>query len=258
MGSFGREIKDTTGRPIQVTADGRPEWKAGGITVDWSTIDALSADETLPDGTVVKAGDKVLPYGTILAEISLGEVQTIDLSGDADPTGGTFTITYDGQTTAAIAYDASAQAVQDALEALSNVDPGDIVVSKSTFVYTLTFRKTLGNVSAVTVDDSSLTSGGSITVSIATSTAGSYSGKYGPADTTASDGRQSLSRGATFILDETVIYSEPHSDHPAVFEGGRVWEERLQVGKTRDGYTQPALSDLLTAMPRLQLVRESN
>lgn len=258
MGSFGREIKDTTGRPIQVSADGRPEWKVGGITVDWSTVDSLTAEETLTDGTVVKIGDKVLPYGTVLAHITLGEVQTIDLSGDADPNGGTFTISYDGQTTDTIAYNASTQVVQDALYALSNIDPGDVVVSKSSFVYTLTWRKALGNVAEVTVDESSLESGGSITVTIATSTGGTDSGKYGPADTTASDGRQSLERGNVYILDETVVYSEPGSDHPAVFEGGRIWEQRLQVGVTRDGYTQPALSTVLTAMPRLQLVRESN
>jgi hypothetical protein len=52
------------------------------------------------------------------------EVQTITITGT--PTGGTFTLTYSGQTTAAIAYNASAAAVQTALEALSNIATGDV------------------------------------------------------------------------------------------------------------------------------------
>ena len=44
--------------------------------------------------------------------------------------GGTFTLTYNGQTTAAIAYNATAAQVQSALEALNNVAPGDVVVTK--------------------------------------------------------------------------------------------------------------------------------
>lgn len=44
------------------------------------------------------------------------------------PTAGTFTITYSGQTTAGIAFDADAAAVRAALEALSNVEEGDFYV----------------------------------------------------------------------------------------------------------------------------------
>lgn len=53
------------------------------------------------------------------------EVQTITITGT--PTGGTFTLTFAGQTTAAIAYNATASAVQTALVALSNIEPGDVV-----------------------------------------------------------------------------------------------------------------------------------
>ena len=52
------------------------------------------------------------------------EVQTITVTGT--PTGGTYTLTFSGQTTAAIVYNAAASAVQSALEALSNIAPGDI------------------------------------------------------------------------------------------------------------------------------------
>lgn len=53
---------------------------------------------------------------------------TIDLDG---ATGGTFTLTYDGQTTGAIAYDALAATVQTALEGLGNIGAGNISVSGS-------------------------------------------------------------------------------------------------------------------------------
>lgn len=47
----------------------------------------------------------------------------------ASADGGTFTITFKGQTTAPIAYDASAATVQAALLALTNLDTGDVVAS---------------------------------------------------------------------------------------------------------------------------------
>ncbi len=44
--------------------------------------------------------------------------------------GGTFTLSFAGQTTSAISYNATAAAVQSALEALSNIAAGDVVVTK--------------------------------------------------------------------------------------------------------------------------------
>ena len=44
--------------------------------------------------------------------------------------GGTFTLAYDGQTTAPISHPATAAEVQAAFEALTNVQPGDITVDK--------------------------------------------------------------------------------------------------------------------------------
>jgi hypothetical protein len=58
---------------------------------------------------------------------SANEVQTITLGGGNS--GGTFTITFNGQTTAAIAFNALGSAVQSALEALSNIAPGDVAVT---------------------------------------------------------------------------------------------------------------------------------
>lgn len=57
---------------------------------------------------------------------SWNETQEVEVSG---ATGGTFTLTFDTQTTAAIAFDAAASAVQTALEALTNIEPGDVGVT---------------------------------------------------------------------------------------------------------------------------------
>ena len=47
----------------------------------------------------------------------------------ANASGGTFTLTFQGQTTAPLAYNATAAQVQAALEALADVGAGDVVAS---------------------------------------------------------------------------------------------------------------------------------
>lgn len=58
--------------------------------------------------------------------ISAGEIQEVELDGG--DTGTHFTLTFAGQTTASIAKTATAAAVKSALEALSNIAVGDVVV----------------------------------------------------------------------------------------------------------------------------------
>lgn len=57
----------TGGRSIQVSADGAPKYKAGGVTVDWANVAAIAgSDVTYEDGVTVKIGEKAIRYGTIL------------------------------------------------------------------------------------------------------------------------------------------------------------------------------------------------
>ena len=67
---FGRTATYQTGIPIQVSADGQPEAVLGGITIDWSTVVAVTADTTLADGTIVPNGRKFLLYGQVLCKIT--------------------------------------------------------------------------------------------------------------------------------------------------------------------------------------------
>ncbi|QDT94158.1 hypothetical protein [Gimesia algae] len=69
-----------------------------------------------------------MPYFvTILIGDGTNEKQLVTMQGTI--TGGTFTLTFNGQTTDPIAYDASAATVQTELEALSNIEVGDVDVT---------------------------------------------------------------------------------------------------------------------------------
>lgn len=97
------------------------------------------------------------------------EVQIVTITGA--PTGGTFTLTFSGQTTGNIAYNAAASAVQTALEALSNITPGDVTVTGSAGgPYSCEFGGTYAgvNVPQMTGDGTLLTGGTSPTVVVTT------------------------------------------------------------------------------------------
>lgn len=152
MATFGTRTLETGGRGVQVSADGNPRWKAGGITIDWSTVTAVTEDTTLDDGTIVKNGDKYLRYGTVLSRITA-------------------------------------------------------------------------------------------------------SNKYGECLTNLSDGRETVTnavRGRAYILNETVVYSEPGSDHPAVFDGGLVFKGRLLI----NGSNQPTEANIETMFPAITFVAD--
>src|SRR5215217_5547460 len=78
-----------------------------------------------------RSASVMVESGVLLASAAaLGganEQQTVTITGT--PTGGTFTLTYAGATTAAIAYNAAAAAVTTALEALPNIGPGNVLTS---------------------------------------------------------------------------------------------------------------------------------
>lgn len=96
------------------------------------------------------------------------------------PTGGTFTLTYSSQTTAALPYNASAGQIQAALEALSNIGEGEVDVTGGLDVgttFTVTWYGTLvGTITNPTVTGS-FTGGSTPTLTPTTSSAGAaYTG----------------------------------------------------------------------------------
>ncbi len=151
------------------------------LSGDGSICVYYKAPDTLKRGTIAglqvcTPDPNILEFmqgGGVYVSAGTSEVQTVTITGT--PTGGTFTLTYSGQTTAAIAFDAVAAAVQAALEALSNLAPGDVVVTGGPgpgTPYTVTFAAALGNVVQLTADGALLTGGAAPAVGVVTATPG--------------------------------------------------------------------------------------
>lgn len=105
----------------------------------------------------------------------VNETQSVTITGD--PTGGTFTLTYDSQTTDDIAYNATPETVQEALEALSSIGAGNVQVTGGplpTTALNVVFIGTLASKSlaAMTAAGDNLTGGTTPTVTIAEVTDG--------------------------------------------------------------------------------------
>lgn len=91
------------------------------------------------------------------------EVQSITVT---DATGGTFTITISGDTTAPIAHNATAGNVESALEALDCIGEGNVQVTLAGTVYTVTFIRDLAaqSIGLMTIDDALITPEGASVV----------------------------------------------------------------------------------------------
>lgn len=107
--------------------------------------------------------------------VGTNEVETISITGT--PTGGTYTLTFEGLTTLPITYNSNAATVQAALIALGNLEPGDVTITGTYPSFTATFG---GQYSGVNVPQmtatASLTGGTTPGVTIATTTQGSVVG----------------------------------------------------------------------------------
>jgi hypothetical protein len=257
--SFGRQVLETVGESVQVSCDGRPRAKAGGVTIDWSTVAAAGADVNLEDGFFCPSGEKYLRYGQILARITQTEVQQVAITGS--PTGGTFTLTgtnpLTGVTTtsAAIAYNANAAAVQTQTDAIFGA--GNTLAAGGPLPgtpVTITFQGDLADQTTATLTHAdSLTGGTSPAVAVTTPTAADTgSGAWGPYDPAATDGRQTLARGSAFILNVSVREADLHSNHPPVIDGGRVWKDRvLMTTGTHSLAAGPTVAEFEAVFPSI-------
>ena len=104
--------------------------------------------------------------------VATAEVQTVTV----DATGGTFTVTWNGATTSALAFDVSAADFTTAMALIAD-GAGNVTVTGGPGAagggapYTLTWAARMGNVPAPTTDATSLT-GGAGTAVVATTAAG--------------------------------------------------------------------------------------
>lgn len=131
-----------------------------GYTTVWRSTDAQ-----IPQPDPVRA--------SFPTSAAVNEVQRISVASGA-PSAGTFTLTFSGQTTAAIPFNATAAQVQAALEALSNINVGDVAVTGGPLPGTpidVTFQGQYSgtNVPQMTVDNTGVTGG---TYQVTTTTQG--------------------------------------------------------------------------------------
>jgi hypothetical protein len=261
---FGRTaLPNNTVQPTRVSADGSPLYKVGGVTIDWSSVTAVaSTDATLTDGSVIKVGQKYLRYGQILTKITTGTTQTF--TGTA--TGGTITYTFvrtdngNTVTTAAVSATATAAVLLAAIQAVAA--PGQAVSASGGALGTNPVIVTFGTATALGTISNTAATGGTVTV--AQTTAGTTGGFFGPYDPSASDGRQTLTRGECFILDETLLQygsgsslvSAVNDQVGGVFDGGRVFIDRVLHSGTASHTLAlgPTKAEFLTAFPAVQVV----
>lgn len=173
------------------------------------------------NGDLFPAG--LIPSGTQIALVTstnLGapfggtseEVQTVTVGGSGLTS---FTLTFAGQTTAAIAAAATAAQVQTALEALSTIGVGNVAVTGSAGgPWTVTFQGDLANTDVAQM--TATPTGGTGTVTVTTTTAGGAA-----TDTPAGTGTC-----VGYLVNDTVVAAAGRY-HVAVANGGPVKHQFL-------------------------------
>ncbi len=126
------------------------------------TYFAFSQTQALKEGSIGRLYGFDL-YMSQLVPAANSPVWTVTLgSGN---TGGTFTLTFNGQTTAGIAYNATGATVQTAFLLLSSVGAGNATVTGSAGgPYTVTFTGSLANTSLALTGSGAALTGGSATL----------------------------------------------------------------------------------------------
>ena len=146
----------------------------GESTILLTGMATVVPDPAVTTGVSVKFGSDDTEYTVTSRTGGAGtnEVQTIHIDDDVD--GGNFTLTYSGQTTGNIAWNAAANVVEAAFEALSTVGLGNGTVTGASPTWTVTFTGDLAAtaVSAITGSDVSLASGDATDVEITNTVAG--------------------------------------------------------------------------------------
>ena len=155
---------------------------SGIITFSGYKPDGTSLASASPSVDLAMSVDSTTTLGDILTWLNtdegtpaVDEVQTISITGSPD--GGTFTLTFNGETTSTLDFDASAAEIQSALEALSTVGAGNVACVGGDLpdnAVTVTFQNSLAgtDVALISIDDSGLTGGTTPTGSVVETTKG--------------------------------------------------------------------------------------
>ncbi len=136
----------------------------GESDIALTAMATLVPDPAVTTGVSVKFGADETEY-TVTSRtggVGTNEIQTIDIDDDCD--GGTFTLSYGGQTTGTIAYNALASVVEAALEALSTLGLGTATVTGTAPTWVVTFTGDMAATAATAITgDGTLLTGGVVT-----------------------------------------------------------------------------------------------
>jgi flagellar hook protein FlgE len=204
----------TTDRISQLDQYTGSTWADGTLTFSGYKSDGTALGSsptvnlTMNVTSATTLGEVLTWLNTNEGTAAVSELQT--LTPDAVATAGTFTLTYDGETTAPIAFNAPTTGVgsiQEALEALSGVNTGDITVGGTTLAAagttTFQFADTLGDVNMISFDFSGLTGPSQAGSTIAETTKGfKVQGVLGD------DATAALENGKITITDKNAGYSK--------------------------------------------------
>lgn len=138
-----------------------------------------------------------------------------------------------------------------------------VVTTAATVPYTITFADSLGPVT-VTTSAASLT-GGTPTATVSATAPGGNFGWFGPYDPAATDGRQTLTRGECYVMDQTVLqystgtssFSISNDQIGGVIEGGDIFIDRIiQSGVASHSLSAgPTLAEFRAVFPRFSEVK---
>lgn len=153
-------------------------------------IHDLGADNVIAGRAAQFAGKLYVPIYDVtndnlerfqeLTTVAANVVEQQTLTTTGTPTGGSYTVTFDGKTTAAIAYNANAAAVQAALRLSPGLEKVTVALTSGSapnYTHTVTLTGAGGALGTAsppqfTVDDSGLTGGSSPAITPATTVAG--------------------------------------------------------------------------------------
>jgi hypothetical protein len=147
--------------------------EANWETVSHAFLSAISMSLGQEDSTGSASGMARATSDGTTPDAGVNAVYTLTISGT--PTGGTYRLRFDGEETSALAYNANAAAIQTALQALSTVGAGSLLVTGSG-PFTITAAGALAGRETVAVEVVAvlLTGGTTPTATVTRATKGGY------------------------------------------------------------------------------------
>ncbi len=281
---FGPKTIYDMGLGMPLSADGNPEYKVGGVTLDWNVFPAnadtlLVADPTIAPTVNPSTTGGTIPAGTYNVGYSYknanGETaispltpvvltsSTSSLTASAPtlppPSTGTRWYITSNVTPAQANEFLQADVYYNNVSVTVFTNSGTTPVSSNTTgantVLTTQYSgTTIPNDNVIVPQGLKYVPFGLVLARITASGGAGTVGKYGPYDTGASDGRQTLTRGQCFFANYSTVQNDPHADYcPGVFEGGLIYIARVKV-LSSGAFVNTWNSTIAAAFPRIRVV----